>query len=82
MSTEVSSIAMNRMAVSDILVVGLQGLGVEVAKNVCLAGVKSVSLYDPAPVEVPDLGTQVSWPFLVPADPFYVAPTWVPVLSP
>ena len=28
------------------------------AKNVCLAGVKSVTLYDPAPVEMADLGCQ------------------------
>jgi hypothetical protein len=28
------------------------------AKNVILAGVKSVKLYDPSPVEVKDLGTQ------------------------
>jgi hypothetical protein len=28
------------------------------AKNVCLAGVKSVTLYDPAPVAKSDLGTQ------------------------
>jgi molybdopterin/thiamine biosynthesis adenylyltransferase len=51
---------MKRMAVSNVLIVGLQGLGVEIAKNICLAGVKSVSLYDPAPVEVADLGVQVS----------------------
>lgn len=29
-----------------------------IAKNVCLAGVRSVTLFDPAPVEVADLGTQ------------------------
>lgn len=29
------------------------------AKNVALAGVKSVTIYDPAPVEIADLGTQV-----------------------
>lgn len=28
------------------------------AKNICLAGVKSLTLYDPAPVELADLGTQ------------------------
>lgn len=28
------------------------------AKNIALAGVKSVTLYDPNPVEVADLGTQ------------------------
>jgi ubiquitin-activating enzyme E1 len=30
------------------------------AKNVVLAGVKSVTLYDPEPVTVNDLSTQVS----------------------
>ena len=49
---------MKRMAISNVLVVGLRGLGAEVAKNVCLAGVKSVTLYDPAPVQLSDLGTQ------------------------
>lgn len=29
------------------------------AKNVVLAGVKSVTLYDPEPVQLEDLGTQV-----------------------
>ncbi|GAA6062612.1 hypothetical protein JCM10212_002206 [Sporobolomyces blumeae] len=50
--------AMKRMAVSDVLIIGMSGLGVEIAKNVCLAGVKSVTLSDPTPVSVPDLGTQ------------------------
>ena len=30
-----------------------------VAKNVILAGVKSVTLYDPTPVQISDLSTQV-----------------------
>ncbi|TFK55878.1 ubiquitin activating enzyme [Heliocybe sulcata] len=50
--------AMKRMAASNILIVGAQGLGVEIAKNVCLAGVKSVTIYDPEPVKVQDLSTQ------------------------
>lgn len=29
------------------------------AKNVALAGVKTVTIYDPNPVEIADLGTQV-----------------------
>lgn len=63
------------MATSNVLIVGMKGLGVEIgklyllhyasahhsAKNVALAGVKSVTVYDPAPVEVADLGTQVSF---------------------
>lgn len=49
---------MKRMAASDVLIIGLSGLGVEIAKNVCLAGVKSVTLSDPTPTTLPDLGTQ------------------------
>ena len=29
------------------------------AKNICLAGVKSVTIYDPEPVQLRDLGSQV-----------------------
>ncbi|RSH84322.1 uncharacterized protein EHS24_005840 [Apiotrichum porosum] len=50
--------AMKKMASSNVLIVGMKGLGVEIAKNVALAGVKSVTIYDPAPVEIADLGTQ------------------------
>ncbi|TCD70849.1 hypothetical protein EIP91_001540 [Steccherinum ochraceum] len=50
--------AMKRMAASNVLIVGLKGLGVEIAKNVILAGVKSVTVYDPEPVEIADLSTQ------------------------
>jgi len=50
--------AMKRMAASNVLIVGVKGLGVEIAKNIVLAGVKSVTLYDPEPVQVQDLGTQ------------------------
>jgi len=50
--------AMKRMATSNVLVVGMKGLGVEIAKNIALAGVKSVTVYDPFPVEVADLGSQ------------------------
>jgi ubiquitin-activating enzyme E1 len=65
------------MASSNVLIVGLRGLGVEIgewrkvrlprsymnvvstAKNLALAGVKTVAIYDPEPVIVEDLGTQV-----------------------
>ncbi|KAI5785600.1 hypothetical protein DFH27DRAFT_264961 [Peziza echinospora] len=57
--------AMKRMSASNVLIVGLKGLGVEIAKNVCLAGVKSVTLYDPNPVEIADLSAQF---FLRPED--------------
>ncbi|KAL9712523.1 E1 ubiquitin-activating protein [Leucoagaricus gongylophorus] len=50
--------AMKRMATSNVLVVGLQGLGAEIAKNVVLAGVRSVTIYDPEPVTVQDLSSQ------------------------
>ncbi|GAA53627.1 ubiquitin-activating enzyme E1 [Clonorchis sinensis] len=48
---------MRRMATADILVSGLGGLGVEVAKNIILAGVRSVTLYDPNPVSWSDLSS-------------------------
>lgn len=57
--------AMARMAKSNVLIVGLKGLGVEIAKNVVLAGVKSVTLYDPEEAQIADLSTQF---YLTPAD--------------
>ncbi|KAG6833805.1 hypothetical protein H0H87_011739 [Tephrocybe sp. NHM501043] len=50
--------AMKRMAASNVLIVGLQGLGVEIAKNIALAGVKSVTIFDPELVTVHDLSSQ------------------------
>lgn len=50
--------AMQRMASSNVLISGLGGLGVEVAKNVILAGVKSVTLHDIATCSVNDLSSQ------------------------
>jgi ubiquitin-activating enzyme E1 len=50
--------AMKRMGVSDVLVVGLRGLGVEIAKNIALAGVKSLTLHDTRPALIADLSTQ------------------------
>ncbi|CAG8452464.1 12540_t:CDS:10 [Ambispora gerdemannii] len=50
--------AMKKMGTSNVLIVGLKGLGVEIAKNIILAGVKSVTLYDPEPVKICDLSTQ------------------------
>ncbi|KXL43568.1 hypothetical protein M433DRAFT_3558 [Acidomyces richmondensis BFW] len=57
--------AMRRMGSSNVLIVGLRGLGVEIAKNVALAGVKSLTLYDPKPAKIEDLSSQF---FLTPAD--------------
>ncbi|KAJ1550505.1 hypothetical protein HK096_006584, partial [Nowakowskiella sp. JEL0078] len=50
--------AMKKMSSSKVLLIGLNGLGVEIAKNVVLAGVKSVTIYDPTPVQISDLGAQ------------------------
>lgn len=50
--------AMKKMSNSNILILGLNGLGVEIAKDIVLAGVKSVTLYDPTPTTIKDLGTQ------------------------
>lgn len=50
--------AMQKMAQSDVLLAGLGGVGVEIAKNVALAGVKSLTVWDPKPVELGDLGSQ------------------------
>ncbi|KAI9787278.1 MAG: hypothetical protein M1816_007692 [Peltula sp. TS41687] len=50
--------AMKRMGKSSVLVAGLKGLGVEIAKNIALAGVKSLTLFDPAPVAISDLSSQ------------------------
>lgn len=46
------------MANSDVLISGLGGLGVEVAKNVILGGVKSVTLHDERTCTVADLSSQ------------------------
>ena len=57
--------AMKRMGSSNVLIVGLKGLGVEIAKNIALAGVKSLTLFDPQPAAIADLSSQF---FLRPAD--------------
>src|SRR5438445_518807 len=50
--------AQRKMAQSDVLLVGLNGLGIEVAKNIILAGVKSVTVLDNIPVSYEDLSSQ------------------------
>ncbi|KAI1457556.1 hypothetical protein F4805DRAFT_428214 [Annulohypoxylon moriforme] len=57
--------AMKRMGASNVLIVGLKGLGVEISKNIALAGVKSLTLHDPSPVAIADLSSQF---FLRPND--------------
>ena len=49
---------MKQMSSSNVLIVGALGLGAEIAKNIALAGVKSVTLYDPNPVMISDLSSQ------------------------
>ncbi|WOK96678.1 ubiquitin-activating enzyme E1 2-like isoform X1 [Canna indica] len=46
---------MRRLFASNVLVSGLQGLGAEIAKNLVLAGVKSITLHDEGNVELWDL---------------------------
>ena len=38
--------AMKRMNASSALIIGMKGLGVEIAKNIILAGVKTIAIYD------------------------------------
>lgn len=47
--------AMRRLFGANVLISSLQGLGVEIAKNIILAGVKSVTLHDQSNVEMWDL---------------------------
>jgi len=50
--------AMQKMSQSNILLIGLNGLGVEIAKNLILTGVASVFLFDDRPVQLSDLSAQ------------------------
>lgn len=47
---------MRRLFGANVLISGIQGLGVEIAKNIILAGVKSVVLHDTRTVDSWDLG--------------------------
>jgi len=53
--------AMHRMGKADVLIAGMRGLGVEIAKNVILAGVRSVTVQDEGVVEWRDLSSQVTF---------------------
>lgn len=50
--------AMKRMGQSNILISGMKGLGVEIAKNVVLSGVKSVVIHDEGNVAIQDMASQ------------------------
>lgn len=50
--------AMQRMAGARVLIMGVGGLGIEIAKNIVLAGVKSVTLLDKTLTSYNDLASQ------------------------
>lgn len=50
--------AMKQMANSAILIYSMGGLGIEIAKNIALAGVKNLTIQDCKLAEIQDLGTQ------------------------
>ncbi|XP_038066998.1 ubiquitin-like modifier-activating enzyme 1 isoform X2 [Patiria miniata] len=50
--------AMKRMNRSDVLISGMGGLGIEIAKNVVLGGVKSVTIHDEGNVTIENLASQ------------------------
>uniref|UniRef100_A0A669DT93 E1 ubiquitin-activating enzyme n=1 Tax=Oreochromis niloticus TaxID=8128 RepID=A0A669DT93_ORENI len=50
--------AMKRMQNSNVLISGMRGLGVEIAKNVILGGVRSVTIHDEGVAEWRDLSSQ------------------------
>lgn len=50
-------LAMQQMAQSSVFLSGMCGLGVEIAKNIVLAGVKAVTLHDTKQCETWDLGS-------------------------
>ena len=49
--------AMGKLMKLKVLIIGMRGLGVETAKNLILAGPKSVTLYDPNTVAINDLSS-------------------------
>lgn len=54
--------AMKHLQTSSVLVSGLRGLGVEIAKNIILGGVKAVTLHDQGTAQWADLSSQVPTP--------------------
>lgn len=47
---------MGKLIKMNVIIIGQRGLGVEIAKNLILAGPRSVSIYDPQTVALNDLG--------------------------
>ncbi|OQS07784.1 ubiquitin activating enzyme, E1 family, partial [Thraustotheca clavata] len=50
--------AQRRMGESNVLLINVDGLGIEIAKNIVLAGVKSVTIADDTPASYMDLSSQ------------------------
>lgn len=50
--------AMNSLTRSNVLLIGIGGLGIEIAKNIVLAGIKSLSILDNTRCQNSDLGGQ------------------------
>lgn len=50
--------AMRRMQTAEVLICGARGLGIEVAKNIILSGVKSVTIHDTGDCEIKELSSQ------------------------
>jgi len=48
---------MGKLVKMKVLIVGMRGLGVEIAKNLILAGPQSVTIYDPTQVSIADRGS-------------------------
>jgi ubiquitin-activating enzyme E1 len=51
--------AMQRLGNAHVLISGMRGLGVEIAKNIILGGAKSVIIHDSGQVGIADLSSQV-----------------------
>ena len=47
---------MGKLIKMKVLIIGMRGLGVEITKNLCLAGPQSVTIYDPTEVTMNDMG--------------------------
>jgi len=52
--------AMHQLQSAHVLISGMRGLGVEIAKNIILGGVKSVIIHDCGQVDYADLSSQVN----------------------
>jgi len=50
---------MRKMGAANVLISGMKGLGIEIAKNVVLAGVKSVTIHDQDSITMGHLSSQV-----------------------